>query len=91
MTVSSFRISPGRSPCLACLYPEEPPAWQREFPVFGAVAGTVGSLGAMEAIKVLAGLGEPLFGKLLLCDLRDMTFRRTTIRRNPACPVCANC
>ncbi len=82
-------ILPGRTPCLACLYPEEPPAWERKFPVFGAVAGTVACLGAMEAIKVLTGLGEPLFGKMLLCDLRDMTFRRTTIRRNPDCVVCA--
>jgi molybdopterin/thiamine biosynthesis adenylyltransferase len=82
-------VRPGRTPCLACLYPEEPPAWNREFPVFGAVAGTIACLGAMEAIKVLSGLGEPLYGSLLLCDLRDMTFRRTTIRRNPTCPVCA--
>ena len=83
-------VHPGRTPCLACLYPEEPPAWQREFPVFGAVAGTIACLGAMEAIKVLAGLGEPLYSKMLLCDLRDMTFRRTTIRRNPACAICSD-
>lgn len=81
-------IVPGRTPCLACLYPSEPPGWQRQFPVFGAVAGTVGCLGAMEAIKVLAGLGEPLLGKLLVCDLRDMTFRRVGITRDPRCPVC---
>ncbi len=36
-------VLPGRSPCLACIYPQEPPAWQRRFPVFGAVAGTVGA------------------------------------------------
>jgi len=42
----------------------------------------------MEAIKVLAGLGEPLYGKILLCDLRDMSFRRATLRRNTACAVC---
>jgi molybdopterin/thiamine biosynthesis adenylyltransferase len=83
-------VIPGKTPCLACLYPEEPPEWQREFPVFGAVSGAIASLGAMEAIKVLAGFGEPLYGKLLLCDLRDMTFRRTTIRRNPACAVCSD-
>lgn len=81
-------ILPGRTPCLACLYPEPPPAWKREFPVFGAVAGVVGCLGATEAIKVLAGLGEPLLGKLLTCDLRDMTFRRVTIHRRPGCPIC---
>ena len=78
----------GRTPCLACLYPSEPESWNRRFPVFGAVAGTVGSLGAMEAIKVLTGLGEPLLGKLLTFDLRDMSFRKVGLRRNPACPVC---
>jgi molybdopterin/thiamine biosynthesis adenylyltransferase len=82
-------VVPGRTPCLACLYPEEPPAWRRRFPVFGAVSGVVGSLGAMEAIKVLAGLGEPLLGKLLICDLRDMTFRKVALARRPGCAVCA--
>jgi molybdopterin/thiamine biosynthesis adenylyltransferase len=81
-------VLPGRSPCLACLYPEPPPVWRREFPVFGAVAGVIGSLGAMEAIKVLSGLGEPLAGALLLCDLRDMTFRKMAIHRRSNCTVC---
>lgn len=81
-------IVPGRTPCLACLYPAEPPGWRREFPVFGATAGAIACLGAMEAIKVLAGLGEPLYGKMLLCDLRDMTFRQTILKRRADCPVC---
>jgi len=81
-------VVPGRTPCLACLYPSEPPTWQRRFPVFGAVAGMVGCLGAMEAIKVLAGLGEPLLGQMLTFDLRDMTFRKAAIRRRPDCAVC---
>ena len=82
-------ILPGRSPCLACLYPAPPSGWKRQFPVFGAVAGTVGALGAMEAIKCLAGFGELLAGKLLVCDLGDMTFRKVPLRRDPACPVCS--
>ncbi len=81
-------VLPGRTPCLACLYPEEPVGWRREFPVFGATAGAVGCLAAMEAIQVLAGLGEPLYGRMLLCDLRDMTFRKTILKRRPDCPVC---
>jgi molybdopterin/thiamine biosynthesis adenylyltransferase len=81
-------IVPGRTPCLACLYPADPPGWQRRFPVFGAVAGTVGSLAAMEAIKVLAGFGEPLLGRLLVCDLGTMTFRTVRVQRRPDCPVC---
>lgn len=81
-------VLPGRSPCLACLYPAEPPHWKRQFPVLGAVSGVVGCLGAVEAIKVLAGLGEPLAGRMLLCDLGDMSFRKVTLRRRPDCPVC---
>ncbi|HEY7425212.1 MAG TPA: HesA/MoeB/ThiF family protein [Gemmataceae bacterium] len=83
-------IVPGKTPCLACLYPAEPPGWKREFPVFGAVAGVIGSLGAMEAIKVLANLGEPLLGRMLLCDLRAMSFRQTHIKRRAGCDVCGH-
>jgi molybdopterin/thiamine biosynthesis adenylyltransferase len=82
-------ILPGKTPCLACLYPEAPPGWKREFPVFGAVAGVVGSLGAVEAIKVIAGLGQPLAGKMLLGDLREMRFRTVNIQRRAGCSVCA--
>jgi len=81
-------IVPGKTPCLACLYPEDPPAWRREFPVFGAVSGTIGCIAAMEAIKVIAGFGEPLLGELLTCDLRAMTFRKRSIERRAECAVC---
>ncbi len=84
--ITTFR--PGATACLACLYPADPPAWNRRFPVFGAVAGMVGCLGAMEAIKVLTGLGEPLYDRLLTSNLRDMTFRTVKIAHNPRCPVC---
>lgn len=81
-------IQPGHSACLACLYPQSPPHWKREFPVFGAVSGTVGCLGAMEAIKILAGLGQPLWNRLLTYDLGDMTFRTFQLERRPDCAVC---
>jgi molybdopterin-synthase adenylyltransferase len=81
-------VAPGRSPCLCCLYPEPPPDWKRRFPVFGAVSGTVGCLGAMEAIKILTGLGEPLLGRMLIGDLGQMTFRIIRVKRDPQCPVC---
>ncbi|MBL7076807.1 MAG: HesA/MoeB/ThiF family protein [Kiritimatiellae bacterium] len=81
-------VLPGRTPCVACLHPQPPPAWKRRFPVFGAVSGTVGCLGAMEAIKVLAGVGEPLAGRMLTMDLRDMRFRALEIRRRPDCAIC---
>ncbi len=81
-------ILPGSTPCLACLYPDPPDAWRREFPVFGAVSGMVGCIAAMEAIKLIAGLGEPLAGRLLTYDLRDVSFRTRSIRRRADCDVC---
>jgi molybdopterin/thiamine biosynthesis adenylyltransferase len=81
-------ILPGRTPCLSCLSPEPPANWNREFPVFGAVASTVGSLAAMEVIKLASGLGEPLTGRLLNFDLRDMTFTTIAIARRTDCAVC---
>jgi molybdopterin-synthase adenylyltransferase len=81
-------ILPGRTPCLRCLYPGVPPEWKREFPVFGAVSASVGCIAAMEAIKLIAGFGEPLAGRLLTYDLRDMTFRTLKVRRDPTCEVC---
>ncbi len=80
---------PSQSPCLRCLCPEAPETWQRRFPVFGAVAATIGSLAAMEAIKLIAGFGQPLAGRMLVMDLRDMSFRTCQVRRDPDCPECA--
>ncbi len=88
MEVRVMSVRPGATPCLACLYPEEPPGWKRRFPVFGAVAHVAGALGASEAIKLLSGLGEPLAGRLLCGDLRDMTFRTLRLSRRPSCPAC---
>ncbi len=81
-------ILPGRSPCLACLYPEKPPGWKRQFPVFGAVSGLIGSWGAMEAIKVICNLGQPLAGRLMLLDLRSGTARQVNFERRADCRVC---
>jgi len=81
-------VVPSQTACLACLYPEPPPNWSRRFPVFSAVSSTVGALAAMEAIKLIAGLGAPLSGKLLTFDLRDMTFRTITLHRRSDCAIC---
>ena len=81
-------IVPGKTPCLECLFPEIPPAWKRQFPVFGAVAATIGSLGALEVIKLLSGVGAPLLGKLLVCNFNEMSFRTLKIKRNPQCRQC---
>ncbi len=79
---------PGKTGCLSCLYPDNPEWWRREFPVFGAVAGTVGNMGAVEAIKLLSGAGETLAGRLLNMNLRDMTFQTVNLRRDPQCQIC---
>lgn len=83
-------VIPGETACLRCLYPEIPPAWKRQFPVFGAVSGSVGCLAAMEAIKLVSGLGEPLAGRLLTLDLRTMETRTMRLKRRAACDVCGS-
>jgi molybdopterin/thiamine biosynthesis adenylyltransferase len=88
MEAQLMTIVPGKTPCLACLYPEPPPAWKRQFPVFGAVAGMIGSLGALEAIKLISGVAQPLDSQVLMCDLKSMSFRKMSLQKNPNCPVC---
>jgi len=79
---------PSRTGCLACYVPEVPRTWARQFPVFGAVSGTAACLGAIEVIKVLTGLGEPLAGEMLCLDLEKMFFRRVKLPHLPDCVVC---
>ncbi|MCM4151034.1 HesA/MoeB/ThiF family protein [Arenibacter sp. N53] len=81
-------IVPGETACLSCLYPAQPAAWQRRFPVFGAVSGTVACLGAMEAIKLISGFGEALKNRLLTMDLRTMTFNTINIQTRKGCEIC---
>lgn len=83
-------LKPGATPCLACLYPSPPVAWKRQFPVFGAVSSAIGSLAAVEAIKLLAGIGELLLGRMLIADLGSMHFRVANITRRADCAVCAD-
>ncbi|MEI7765975.1 MAG: HesA/MoeB/ThiF family protein [Phycisphaerae bacterium] len=82
-------IKSGQTPCLRCVYPEAPPDWRRQFPVFGAVSGSVGCMAAMEVIKLITGIGQPLLGRMLAYDLRDMSFRTYKVQRDPRCPVCS--
>ena len=89
LEVQVTAVVPGQTACLACLYPEPPPAWHRRFPVLGAVAGAAGCFGALEIIKLLTGLGESLAGQMLIADLRTLSFRKVRLRRDPACAVCA--
>ncbi len=81
-------------PCYRCLYPEPPPPGLvpscAEGGVLGVLPGIVGSIQAMETIKLILGTGEPLVGRLLLFDALGMRFRELKLRRNPACPVCGD-
>ena len=83
-------LVPGTTPCLKCLYPEDPPNWKREFPVFGAVSGMVASMAAVEVIKLITGIGEPLTNRMLWVNLRTMNFRTLPIAQRPGCEVCSN-
>lgn len=78
------------SPCYHCLYGEgsEAELSCSEAGVLGPVVGLVGSLQALEALKLLAGFGEPLVGRLLLVDAASSRFRELRVRRDPGCPVC---
>jgi molybdopterin/thiamine biosynthesis adenylyltransferase len=89
LTAQVTTIIPGRTACVACRTPKAPPHWSRRFPVFGAVSGLAGCIGAVEAIKLICGIGEPLLDRLLTIDLREMRFQTIATRRNPNCPVCA--
>jgi molybdopterin/thiamine biosynthesis adenylyltransferase len=84
-------IVPGQTPCLRCLYPETSEWWSgAAFPVLGAVSGTVGSLAAVEAIKMLTGFGQPLVGQMLVIDMETHDYRKLKIARWPECPVCGH-
>jgi len=83
--------APG-GPCYRCLYPEPPPPGLvpscAEGGVLGVLPGIVGSIQAMETIKLILGSGETLVGRLLLFDALRMRFRELKLRKNPDCPVC---
>lgn len=88
--VSVFSAKQG--PCYRCLYSEPPPPDLvpscAEGGVLGVLPGIIGSLQALEAIKLIIGLGQSLIGRLLLFDGRRMQFRELALERDPACPVC---
>jgi sulfur-carrier protein adenylyltransferase/sulfurtransferase len=88
--VSVFYAKEG--PCYRCLFPEPPPPGLvpscAEGGVLGVLPGTIGTLQATEALKVLLGIGEPLIGRLLLYNALDMTFDFVKLKKNPNCRVC---
>jgi len=89
--VSVFDAS--RGPCYRCLFPEPPPPGLvpscAEGGVLGVLPGTIGTLQATEALKLILGIGEPLIGKLMLYNALDMSFEFVRLKKNPHCKVCS--
>ena len=85
-------FKPYEGPCYRCMIPEPPPAEMApscaEAGVLGVLPGIVGSIQAMEAIKLLLDLGEPLVGRLLAYDALEESFRTFKYRRDPECAAC---
>ena len=80
-------------PCYRCLFPEPPPAGMvpscAEAGVLGVLPGTIGTLQATEAIKILLGEGESMAGRFLVFDALKMRFREMALPKNPDCPTCS--
>jgi molybdopterin/thiamine biosynthesis adenylyltransferase/rhodanese-related sulfurtransferase len=87
-------FKPYEGPCYRCFLPEPPPAEHApscaEAGVLGVLPGIIGSIQAMETIKLLLGLGEPLVGRLLAYDALEEEFRVFKVRRDPECPACGD-
>ncbi len=81
-----------QGPCYRCLYPSPPPPGLvpscAEGGVLGVLPGIIGSLQALETIKLIIGKGDSLIGRLVLFDALAMSFREFKLRKNPECPVC---
>jgi molybdopterin/thiamine biosynthesis adenylyltransferase/rhodanese-related sulfurtransferase len=87
-------FAPYVGPCYRCMIPEPPPAELApscaEAGVLGVLPGIVGSIQALEALKLLLNLGDPLIGRLLNFDALEESFRTFKIRRDPECPACGD-
>lgn len=81
-----------KGPCYRCLYPEPPPDGTvpncAEGGVLGILPGVIGTIQATEAVKLIAGIGEPMIGRLLLYNALTMRFRELKLQKDPNCPVC---
>ncbi|MDR0997393.1 MAG: molybdopterin-synthase adenylyltransferase MoeB [Zoogloeaceae bacterium] len=90
----TMTIDPGKSACYACAFDKPPPAGLvptcSSAGVLGPVAGMLGTIQATEALKWIGGIGAPLTDTLLSFDAKTMAFRKTALKRNPHCRVCAN-
>lgn len=90
----TMTVVPGKSACYRCVFPAPPP--QGAVPttaqagILGPLAGMIGIIQAVEAVKYVANAGELLANRLLTVDALTMEFRTVNVRRNPACPVCGD-
>jgi molybdopterin/thiamine biosynthesis adenylyltransferase len=90
--VMVFDLRSPDSPCYACLFPEDGEVEEVQCSVMGVFApmtGVIGAMQAMEALKLLAGIGESLSGRLLLLDAKSAEWRSVRVKRDAACAVCA--
>lgn len=80
-------------PCYRCMFPEPPPPGLvpscAEGGVLGILPGTIGTMQATEAIKLILGIGEPMIGRMMLYDALEMSFTTIKVHKNPDCPVCS--
>ncbi len=89
MMGSLIVVEPGRTACLRCIYPNEP-EFEEFFPVVGAISSAIGSLAALEAIKILSGTGQSMAGRMLMFDGHDSRTRMMDLQRDEKCPVCGS-
>ena len=86
-------FKPKEGPCYRCLFPSPPPAGAvpncAEAGVFGVLPGIVGSIQAVEVLKLILGEGDPLIGRLLMYDALSATVSEVKVRRDPDCPICS--
>jgi adenylyltransferase/sulfurtransferase len=87
-----FDLTTPDSPCYACLFPEDGEVEEVQCSVMGVFApltGVIGSMQAMEAIKLVAQFGDSLSGRLLMFDAKAAEWRSVRVKKDPACAVCA--
>lgn len=89
ITGTLIAVDPGRTACLRCVYPEDP-QFEELFPVVGGISAAIGALAALEALKILAQTGTPIFGRLWMIDSYQARSSMVDLARDPTCPCCGS-
>ena len=90
--ITVFDLSKKDSPCYSCVFPEDAQVEEVQcstMGVFAPLTGVIGAMQAMEAIKLLAGIGESLNGRLQVFDAKNTEWRSVRVKKDPACSVCS--